>query len=117
MNPYTAALLRRVRDLSLSDARDVLNHWKYAERWVFFDRFDRCCGMEASPVRGDMLCLGREFSPAIQVRQQNDLWVVTCSDQIIGTTEALSEAVDMAESELELRGYVIPWRLELRRTE
>ena len=110
LNPYTAQLLKRVRALPMSDARELLAHWRYAERRVFFDRSDRCCGMVASVVRGEVTCLGREFSPAIQVRRQNDLWVVTYGDQIIGTTEALFEAVEMAESELELRGYILPWR-------
>jgi hypothetical protein len=109
MNPYTAKLLKRVRDLPLTEARDLMANWKYAEQWVFFDTADRCCDSEAS-VMGEIRCLGRELSATIQVRKQAEGWAVSYGGRLVGTTDTVSAAMDMAETELELQGYVIPWR-------
>lgn len=117
VNPYTTQLLRRVRALPLAEAREFMAHLKYAETWVFLDVANVHCGADDRAILGEVRCLGREFSPAIQVRKQNELWAVNFQGMLIGTTATLSEAVDMAESELDLRGYVIPWRREVRRME
>jgi hypothetical protein len=109
MNPYTAQLLRRVRALPLTEARDLVAHLQYAEEWVFFDLANRRCAASEA-VTGEIRCLGREFSSAIQVRKQPESWSVSYQGNLVGTTDTLDAAVDMAETELELAGYIIPWR-------
>lgn len=109
LNPYTAKLLKRVRDLPLAEIRDLMARLKYVEHWIYTNEGNQHVCEDAA-TRGEARCVGREVSCVAQIRQQLRIWTVTCEGEPIGSGPTLSVARDLAEAELELRGYVLPWR-------
>jgi hypothetical protein len=109
MNPYVAQLLKRLRALPLDHLLDVVGALNYAERWVFTDRANCHCPRNKA-THGEIRCVGREFFPAATIRFVHTTWEVSCLGISVGSTSDVDAACEMAETELELRGFILPWR-------
>ena len=112
MNPYTEKLLKRVRDLPLPEIRDLIAHLKYVVEWVYTNE-GNCRVLSHEATRAEARCAGREFSAVAQLWKQAQVWEVSCEGKVVGTAPDLHTATELAETELELRGYVLPWRRDV----
>lgn len=108
MNPRTEKLLKQARELPLTEIRDFIQGLRYAEEWVFTDAGNVRCGGEQA-VRGELRVVGTMNVPA-QVRKVDSKWIIYVESQEVGTAPDRRSTQELAEVELELRGYVIPWR-------
>jgi hypothetical protein len=108
MNPRTEKLLKQTRELPLTEVRDLIAGLKYAEEWVFTDEGNARCGGETA-TRGELRCVGTSGIPA-RVRKVDSKWTIYVESTEVGTAPDRRSTQELAEVELELRGYVIPWR-------
>lgn len=108
MHPRTEKLLKQVQALPLTEVRDLIESLCYAEEWVLLDEGHTRCGGDRA-VGGEVRCVGTMRVPARILRGEKN-WTVTVQDQPVGTMPDRKGAQDLAEAELELRGYILPWR-------
>jgi len=107
MNPRAEKILKQLRELPMTDVRELINNFKYAEEWVCTDALgQRTGGLQAE--RAILACL-KEDSPTC-LYKQNGRWLIEVYGKSLGTAPDLRTAQDMAEAELELLGYYIFWR-------
>jgi hypothetical protein len=60
--------------------------------------------------RGEARCIGQTYSQVAYIRKTATAWDIVCEGASVGTAPDVRSAKDMADAELELRGYVLPWR-------
>jgi hypothetical protein len=107
MNPRAEKILKQIRDLPMTDVRELFNQFHYAEEWVSFD----ADGQRTGSVKAEasyLTCI-KEDSP-VELLKKNERWHIQVIGKSVGTAPDLRTAQDMAEAELELLGYYIPWR-------
>jgi len=109
MSSRAFKIWRALRDLPLTEAREVVYDLRYAEEWVFTNAGHQRCGhMDA--VAGEIRCIGLRNEPAILLVKRAEVWEVLFKGDVIGSAKDCRAAQDIAETELELRGYILPWR-------
>lgn len=110
MNPRAEKVLKAIRELPMTDVRDLFNNLKYADEWVVTDATgNRTGGPEAAYAR--LSCIREQVSDSpVLIHKHENRWVVDVYNKNIGSAGDLRTAQSMAESELELMGYFLPWR-------
>ena len=107
MNPRAEKILKQIRELPMTDVRDRFNNFRYADEWITTDRAgNRIGGVQAEIAY--LSCL-KEDSP-VRLEKKNNRWTVEVFGKNVGAAQELRTAQDMAEAEVELLGYYIPWR-------
>jgi hypothetical protein len=110
MNARTEKILRQALTLPLTEVRELVANLKVAEEWVFYDEGNTRCAADKA-MRGELrTVIPYADPPAKLFRAEAKTWRVVVMDKEVGTTPTPREARDMAESELELNHYVIPWK-------
>ena len=107
MNPRAEKILKQIRELPMTDVRDLFNNFKYAEEWIATDAEGNRVG-SGQAEHAVLSCL-KEDSPT-NLYKKNGRWVIEVFGKSLGTAPDLRTAQDMAEAELELLGYHIFWR-------
>jgi hypothetical protein len=108
MNPRVDKILKAIRDLPMTDVRELFQNIKYAEEWITEDADGNRTGASQA-VSGHLRCLKEDMSPVV-LTKKGPRWDIEVLDKHIGSASELRAAQGMAESELELIGYHFPWR-------
>jgi len=106
MNPRAEKILKQLRELPMTDVREMFSQFHYAEEWVAFDAEGQRTGSNAESA---LLTCIREDSP-VELFKKNDRWYIEVFGKSVGSAPDLRTAQSMAEAELELLGYFFPWR-------
>ena len=108
MNPRAEKVLKAIRELPMTDVRDLFNNLKYAEEWVTVDENGNRTGPN-NAILAHLSCL-KEMDSPVELQKRNNRWHVEVYNKSVGSAVDLRQAQSMAETELELLGYYIPWR-------
>ena len=108
MPPRTEKILKTLRELPMTDLQQVIRDLKVGEEWIWLDENQSRAGSTA--VEGTLTCIASTSTPASIVKGRDGRWKIVVETMPVGSAQDRKTAQDMAEAELELRGYTLPWR-------